>query len=136
MQKQSRTTVQRTVLLQELRSVTTHPTADELYSMTKARLPRISLGTVYRNLDLLVQQGEVVCLDIAGAQKRFDGNVMPHQHVRCSVCGKVADLYEELSLPGIEDVTLDGFTITGVRVEFEGICAECAPESFPKSLYR
>lgn len=125
MQKQSRTTIQRTVLLEELRSVRTHPTADELYAMAKARLPRISLGTVYRNLDLLVQQGEVLCLEMAGTQKRFDGTAKPHLHIRCQHCGKVADIPGEFGLPSADGVMVEGFAVTGIHFEFEGICANC-----------
>lgn len=125
MQKQSRTTRQRTVILEELRSVQSHPTADELYTMTKARLPRISLGTVYRNLDLLVQQGEIACLEMASAQKRFDGNPQPHHHVRCTCCGKVVDVQCAVASPSPDAVQMEGFVVTGVRVEFEGVCEAC-----------
>lgn len=118
--------MQRSILLEELRSVVTHPTADELYAMVKARLPRISLGTIYRNLDFLVQQGEILCLETAGTQKRFDGNIKPHHHVRCRQCGKIADIYGDYTIPNVKGVLLDGFAVTGARLEFEGICERCA----------
>jgi Fur family ferric uptake transcriptional regulator len=94
--------------------------------MTKARLPRISLGTVYRNLDLLVRQGEVLCLETAGARKRFDGNAAPHHHVRCRYCGALADLPGEYPLPSLEEIRVAGFSVTRVSLEFEGVCARCA----------
>jgi len=84
-----RLTNQRRIILEELKSVTTHPTADEIYGMVRQKMPRISLGTVYRNLEVLSSLGLVRKLENAAGQKRFDGDVSPHHHIRCEVCGKV-----------------------------------------------
>lgn len=126
MEKNTRNTRQRAVILNALRGVTSHPTADEIFSMTRATLPRISLGTVYRNLELLARQGDILCLENGGAQKRFDGNTAPHGHARCSVCGKIADLETPAPLPDITAFQIKGFTLTGVDVLFEGVCDGCA----------
>ena len=83
-------TRQRRVILQELQKVTTHPTADQVYDMVRKKLPRISLATVYRNLDLLAQDGLISKLD-GGAQLRFDGNPADHYHIRCTRCQRVDD---------------------------------------------
>lgn len=123
---QTRMTKQRMVILDELRKVKSHPTADELYTMVRTRLPRISLGTVYRNLDLLADAGEILKLEAAGTQKRFDGNTMHHQHVRCVHCGAIGDVHTTINLPNIVDVVAEGFQIHGARIEFDGICAQCA----------
>ncbi|MDR2696238.1 MAG: transcriptional repressor [Deltaproteobacteria bacterium] len=120
-----RVTRQRTIILEELRKVVTHPTADELYHMVRRRLPRISLGTVYRNLDLLAEQGEILKIDSSGYSKRFDGNLRPHQHVHCLKCGKVADIMLPVSVPDTRHVVLPGFTITAARLEFDGLCTAC-----------
>ena len=125
MERQTRNTVQRTVILDKLRSVTSHPTADEIYSMTREELPRVSLGTVYRNLELLARQGEILCLENGNAQKRFDGNTMPHHHVRCTECGKIGDVMTPQPVPNIRAVNVDGFTLTGVELMFEGVCDHC-----------
>ncbi len=125
MPPQSRMTKQRKVILEELRKVTSHPTADEIYDMVRQRLPRISLGTVYRNLDVLAEHGEILKLESAGSQKRFDANMMPHAHIRCVHCGKVGDVMNvpaPLPTPG---AVVDGFEITGARLEFEGVCSVC-----------
>ena len=122
---QTRMTKQRAVILEVLRSVVTHPTADEIYGMVRKKLPRISLGTVYRNLELLTSSGEISRLDRAGAQKRFDGNRMPHQHVRCQVCGKVGDVFTPTDMPAVESANAPGFFIQHVEVEFVGVCAAC-----------
>ena len=78
-----RVTRQRRVILEELRKLTSHPTAPALYEVVRRRLPRISLGTVYRNLELLARAGFIQRLDLQGAEARFDGNPEHHYHVRC-----------------------------------------------------
>lgn len=125
MSPQTRLTRQRVVILDELRKLTSHPTADELYSLVRERIPRVSLGTVYRNLDFLAETGEILKLESAGATRRFDGCVTPHQHVRCVQCGKVGDVQPMHEVPNTENVAAPGFRVTGARVEFEGICADC-----------
>ena len=125
MERQTRTTKQRTIILQKLREVTSHPTADEIYAMTREKLPRISLGTVYRNLELLTRQGQILCLENGGSQKRFDGNIMPHHHVRCTECGKIGDVQSNALSPSIKDAKAPGFTLTGAEILFEGVCDRC-----------
>lgn len=122
---QNRMTKQRTVILEMLRSVHTHPTADELYSMVREKLPKVSLGTVYRNLDLLIAQGEIAKIDKAGTQKRFDGNPRPHFHVRCQMCGKIGDIFDPVSVPSVSGLEIEGFSVLNAEVEFNGICSEC-----------
>ena len=123
---QTRMTRQRAVILDELRKLHTHPTADELFKIVRARLPRISLGTVYRNLDLLADTGQILRLEVAGYTKRFDGNLMPHQHVRCIACGRVADVFPPLPVPSPEGVAVSSFAcILSARIEFDGLCQEC-----------
>lgn len=121
-----RFTRQRKVILEELRKVTTHPTADEVYKMVRRRLPRVSLGTVYRNLDILAEAGDILKLEMAGTQRRYDGVVENHYHVRCTECGRVDDLKYD-PLPGIErDVgAVTDYKVTGHRVEFTGVCPKC-----------
>ena len=125
-QKGLRMTRQRRVILEELRKVTSHPTADQIYAMVRCRLPRISLGTVYRNLDILSEQGEILRLDCGGSQRRFDGTVTEHFHVRCVECGKVDDL------PSSPTLTFDrafreatDYQLLGHRLDFFGRCPDC-----------
>lgn len=125
-QPQTRMTRQRMLILEELRGMCSHPTAEELYSRVKARMPHISLSTVYRNLELLAAAREILRLDSAGTIRRFDGNTMPHRHIKCTRCGRVADLPSDCGpVPDHESLRVDGFTVTGVHVEFEGVCDEC-----------
>lgn len=122
---QSRMTRQRAVILEVLRSVHTHPTADEIHGMVRERLPHISLGTVYRNLEILTNAGEILRLDRAGIQKHFDGNPTPHQHVRCKCCGKIGDVVSPVHLPTPDGAYAENFTIQDVEVEFVGLCLDC-----------
>lgn len=116
---------QRKVILEELQKVKTHPTADEVYDMVRKIIPRISLGTVYRNLEFLSGKGLVLKLGAPGEQKRFDGNPAPHPHIRCQVCTAVADVECEVEIPYIPDTCTSGFKILNTNVEFVGVCPKC-----------
>lgn len=124
--QQVRWTRQRSVILEELRRVDTHPSADELYLLVRKRLPRISLGTIYRNLEILTDSGEISRIDSGSALKRFDGTTEPHHHVRCVRCDRIADAPIELKLDIDERVQrLTGFRILGQHAEFIGLCPRC-----------
>ena len=120
-------TLQRQVILEELCKVTCHPTADELYAIVRERMPQISLGTVYRNLEQLSEHGIIQKIETAGRQKRFDGNAAPHHHFRCNHCGGVQDImHKELALLDqcLEQMVKKVGAI-GVMVEFYGCCTAC-----------
>lgn len=121
-----RMTQQRNIILEELRKARTHPTADEIYAKVRRRLPRISLGTVYRNLEILSRAGFVRTLELGGTRKRFDGCVEDHYHVRCLECDRVNDV-SPVPLAGVEKnlARQSSFEIVGHRIEFIGICPEC-----------
>jgi Fur family ferric uptake transcriptional regulator len=122
----TRMTKQRAAILAELRALSSHPTACEIYALVRRKLPRISLGTVYRNLDILAESNEILKLEYAGFQKRFDGNTGAHQHVRCMRCGKVADVDPEMEAPAVPDnLRVSDFTVQFARIEFFGLCGEC-----------
>lgn len=130
-----RLTTQRQIILEELGKVTSHPTANEVYDMVRRRLPRIGLGTVYRNLELMADSGIILKLEVGGTQKRFDATVEPHYHIRCSSCGKVNDI--EMSVQDhINQVAAkaSNYKILGHHIEFSGICLECRTEDRESSL--
>lgn len=122
-----RMTRQRKLIFDELMGRCDHPTAEELFSAVRKSLPRISLGTVYRNLDVLVRSGCAVRLDRPGEQARFDADTRPHYHVECEGCGRVDDI-EAVDLPPLllPHVQAGGYRVTGVRVEFRGVCPACS----------
>lgn len=123
-------TKQRRVIVEELKKLKTHPTATLIYELVRKRLPRISLGTVYRNLDLLAEAGIIQKLETAGTQKRFDGTVENHYHVRCVTCGQVDDIPLPL-LGEIEGLLggLSNYKILSHRLEFQGVCPSCQVDS-------
>ncbi len=126
-QHQTRMTQQRAVILEELRKLTTHPTADELYQIVRARIPRISLGTVYRNLCFLTACGQIIKLETPGSLNRFDANMEPHQHIRCVSCGCIADVYPPAPSPDIREVSVPGFArVLSSHIEYDGVCEACA----------
>lgn len=122
-----RMTRQRRVILEELRKDNSHPTADTLYEQVRKRLPRISLGTVYRNLEILSALGEIQTLELSGSQKRYDGIPQKHYHIRCIRCEQVDDA-PIAPLNSLEDELYGAtvYTIMGHRLEFIGLCPECS----------
>jgi Fur family ferric uptake transcriptional regulator len=121
-----RNTRQRQLVLEELRKVYSHPTAVGVYDLVRRRLPKISLGTIYRNLELLAQLGMIQKIQTAGAETRFDANPRPHDHVRCVRCGRVDDLPgAPLDRSGAKVHDSGGYQILGCRLEFFGICPRC-----------
>ena len=118
-------TKQRKVIYEELCKVTSHPTVDMVYEIVRKRIPRISLGTVYRNLEVLAEQDKIRKLSIDGARMRFDGNLSEHSHIQCVVCGRVDDFQVGVSV-SLEKLAYDsGYEILGHKVEFFGKCPEC-----------
>jgi len=124
-----RMTRRRQVILEEINKVDTHPTADEVYEMVRRRLPHISLGTVYRNLQILSECNMIQKLDLAGAQRRFDGNTKKHYHVHCTRCGRVDDVPIE-AVVKIQTTfqSASNYKITGHKLELLGLCAQCRKE--------
>jgi Fur family ferric uptake transcriptional regulator len=122
-----RKTEQRTVILEELRLCRNHPSADEVYLRVRGRLPRISLGTVYRNLELMASQGIIRRLDANAAQKRFDPITQQHCHFRCRTCGKIEDIPFAVELPRLDPdhPWVRERKIQGARPEYFGLCPDC-----------
>ena len=124
--KRQRNTPQRRAVLEELQRVTSHPTAVELCEIVRQRLPKISLGTVYRNLELLAEMGVIQKLELGGSEARFDGNTERHEHIRCIECGRVDDLRGvPMQKPDLAADSFRGYKVVDYRVQFLGICQEC-----------
>lgn len=122
----TRLTQQRRLILEKLQRVPCHPTADELHQRVRERLPRTSLATVYRNLDRLVTEGLAVRLEAGGGQRRYDGEVAPHCHVRCRNCQRLADLPLQPAAALERARQATDFKVEEARVEFVGLCPDCA----------
>ena len=130
MTKQEKTTFrqsrQRNRILELLRSTGNHPTADWLYERLKKEFPQLSLGTVYRNLSHLIDQGLVKKIHFGSTFDRFEANVEPHYHLICESCGKILDfempIYNDLNEQAKKLTT---FTIRHHKLEFFGMCEMC-----------
>ncbi len=121
-----RMTKQRKIILDALSKVKTHPTADDLYYMVRDKMAKISLGTVYRNLELLSDAGIIQKINVGGTQKRFDADTSSHPHVRCQECGKVADLDVSFNTDFESEAQQStDYRITGHSLEFRGVCPGC-----------
>ncbi len=117
---------QREMILNQVRMFPIHPTADQVYTALKAENPNLSLGTVYRNLNLLSEMGELLKIRIADGSDRFDGRTDRHYHMVCDKCSRVFDV--ELSeLDGLNDAVSQkyGHKLTMVTLNLNGICCEC-----------
>lgn len=122
-----RKTHQRETILGELSAYTDHPTADELHERIKKKLPRISLATVYRNLEILSEAGVIKKLEISGQQKRFDWDPTDHDHVYCILCQCIDNIapVAHTAVPRIDSRQKKGYQMIGHRIEFFGICPKC-----------
>lgn len=122
-----RMTQSRKAILSALGRTKAHPTADEVYSIVREQLPKVSLGTVYRNLDLLAKQGLIRTLATAGEQRRYDGVLDDHHHIRCEVCGRIDDI-ELANTERLDELVVGGkgYEVHGYTLCFVGICRECA----------
>lgn len=117
---------QRKAVLDYLRSTTSHPTAEEIYSFIRQEFPKISLGTIYRNLNLLVDQGEITRLNCGDNVEHFDAVTEAHIHFICRQCGRIQDLKYDFA----DDMDSDAQEscsgkIEGHELYFYGTCDQC-----------
>ncbi|MCL2126543.1 MAG: transcriptional repressor [Oscillospiraceae bacterium] len=122
-----RNTVQRALVLETVRELQHHVTADEIYMAINKRHPDISRGTVYRNLNLLSDIGDIRKVEMPGGAALYDHIGDRHYHARCVRCGKVFDVEMEY-IADLENSIVDthGFVFTGHDIIFKGVCSSCA----------
>ncbi len=119
---------QRASIKEYLTHTTEHPTADTVYLHLKEEYPNISLGTVYRNLNLLADRGEIVKISTPDGGDRFDARLDPHYHIVCSSCGNVYDLeLEDEQMDAINQLAAEHYdgSIDGHTILFYGTCPAC-----------
>jgi Fur family transcriptional regulator, peroxide stress response regulator len=117
---------QREAILKLLQNTRSHPTADRIYDEVRKDIPNISKGTVYRNLQVLAEDGVISVLHINGAKSRYEAIQESHYHFRCEKCGRVSDI----DMPVRLDLERQAAKTIGLRVsshqlEFRGLCKEC-----------
>ena len=117
---------QRDAILASLKGRTDHPTADMIYESVRHEIPNISLGTVYRNLALLTEQGDILKLPSANGPDRYDGDILPHYHFICDCCNNVFDMPGDFGpeISRLADKHAPG-KITRHMAYFYGVCSSC-----------
>lgn len=115
---------QRETILQVLRSTDTHPTASAVYNEVRKVIPNISLGTVYRNLAALSDEGVILSMSVGDGYEHFDGNSAPHAHLHCKRCGKIYDapLKQDILF---ETAKENGFLSETTVYIVYGVCSKC-----------
>jgi len=126
MTKATRMTKQKKIILDILQNTKCHPSADWIYEQAKKLVPDISLGTVYRNLNVLRDSGEILELNYGSTYSRYDGDAENHYHFLCEKCNQLFNVaipvYQGLDKM-VQDTT--GFDVNYHRMEFYGICDSC-----------
>ena len=121
-----RTTKQREAILKILRNTRSHPTADQIYDTVRQQIPNISKGTVYRNLQVLREDGAISELNLNGTLSRYEEKQDKHYHFRCEKCGRVFDLDEPVNTEIDKRVSArTGFKVSYHQTEFRGLCKDC-----------
>lgn len=123
----TRRTRQREIVFRIVVSTNAHPTADWIYAEARKQLSNVSLGTVYRNLQVLEREGRVRAIDSWGKPTRYDADVSEHYHFVCLGCGSISDLPkpEEGDSRVAPLVESRGYVVTGHTLEFRGYCPKC-----------
>ena len=120
---------QRELILRQVQSRFDHPTADDIYLAIREDCPGLSLGTVYRNLNGLVEMGRVRRVSIPGMADRFDQTLEDHDHLYCTACDKVEDVHLEKDaitamLQSREDLTIQNYSLN-----LYGLCSSCSEKA-------
>ena len=121
---------QREMVLDAVMDNKEHPTADQIYKIVRKRDSKISLGTVYRNLNQLSEAGDLLRIPISDGKDRFDYNQRSHYHLQCTKCGSFTDLPQGVNnsidtlLAGIKKQT--GMNVNPERIQLEGLCRTCS----------
>jgi Fur family peroxide stress response transcriptional regulator len=126
-----RLTPQRLALVNLLTRDDTHPSADQIFARLRAKYPTVSLATVYNTLDMLVELGEALTLDLSEGCTRYDvRRPSAHPHVVCRTCGLVADLEVDGLADFVDEArTTSTFGDLQPRIYFDGVCPTCANAS-------
>ena len=120
---------QRELILRQVQSRCDHPTADEIYTAVRDECPALSLGTVYRNLNTLAEQGEIRRVTMPGQADRFDRTTRPHAHLCCRRCGGVVDVPVDAAVFEMIRSGCAGAEVDECALTLYGLCAGCAKEA-------
>lgn len=122
----SRNTQQRKLVLETVLSMRNHPDAEMVYEIISQKNPLISKATVYRNLKLLVKQGQILHIPIPDGADCFDFNLTPHYHIKCRKCSRVFDVDMPYQTDICDSIKNNmGFVIESHQIVFSGLCPDC-----------
>lgn len=125
-QPAARVTRQRALVLRAVeRSGVAHPSAERIFREVRQALPRVSLGTVYRNLQRLADEGRIGVVRLDGQPTRYDPTATPHDHFVCDRCGRLDDLVAGRPAGGIRAARDAGHEVTGHLLVVHGRCRSC-----------
>ena len=124
-----RYTDQRAAVFRHVARSSVHPTAEDVFLGVRTEVPGISLATVYKSLEMLVNCGLAKKFNPADGSARFCGRIEPHHHARCLTCGSMSDVAGELGALDIATLQsqAEGFNLVGYELELTGYCSDCAP---------
>ena len=120
-----RSTRQRRLVFEAVMETKSHPTAERVYEAVRRAMPRVSLGTVYRNLQVLVEEGKLKSF-VRDGLIRYDADLDAHDHFACERCGVLLDIPRATeSLSGERRLKSQGYLISGRTLEYHGLCRKC-----------
>jgi Fur family peroxide stress response transcriptional regulator len=135
LRKERKHSAKRDAILKVIQSTAEHPSAQWVYDKLKPHIPNLSLGTVYRNINIFLHEGLVTSVGVVDGEERFDGVVEPHPHLVCSRCGRVMDLpcpethiAQAAGLTGPrppDSPESGGFVVDYRKTVFYGLCGDC-----------
>ena len=124
---------QKLIVLNAVRTLCNHPTAEDVLFKAREEAKNISFSTVYRNLGILVDEGDLITISGTGSEVHYDHVLKNHCHIQCRICGKVRDVkYPAVDFKEISESDASGFTVDGVCVTFTGICRQCRAKQVTK----
>ncbi|MDX9754723.1 MAG: transcriptional repressor [bacterium] len=122
--------IRREKIAEALGRTRSHPTAEWIYDQVKQEIPDLSLGTVYRNLKILVEEGRARVIHAEDGKDHFDAHVEAHHHLICKQCGKVVDYYTSEETGLAQRIETDtGFLIDSDGLKLSGFCKDCKPKA-------
>lgn len=126
-----RNSKKRQAVYDHLCSVTSHPTAEMIYAALKPVIPELSLGTVYRNLAVLLEEGQIITVGKVDGQERYDARTAPHAHFVCRACRQVLDVFLPDTVSGLYGEVDERFGLLpeSYTLTLHGLCAACRAES-------
>ena len=127
MKKNYHKTAQRAAILEYLKNNKHHPNVTDIYNNVSKKLSTISLTTVYNTIDILKKEGLIHELAVRNHEgRRFDSNIVPHDHLICNICGKIIDVEVNIDYPlMLNEKQKNGFDVRETRIKFYGICPDC-----------